>query len=157
MNKFPSNVYEKQQLYNDILLNNKNSKNPAINNKNLNIKPGDNKQNEIKNIPAFDSNAGKTVSNILNNLNSKANQTEIKSSENAKFKSEEIKNETTEQKGKNDTKPLKPKVERIKLDEKTLFYSENGLKKFYEIITQNSFKENRSEVTIKNYLQLINR
>ena len=78
-------------------------------------------------------------------------------SENAKFKSEEIKNETTEQKGKNDTKPLKPKVERIKLDEKTLFYSENGLKKFYEIITQNSFKENRSEVTIKNYLQLINR
>jgi len=146
MNKFPSNVYEKQKLYNDILLNNKNSKNPAINNKNLNIKPGDNKQNEIKNISVSESNPGKTLSN---NLNSKANQTEIKPSEKAKFKSEEIKNDTTEQKGKNDTKTQKPKVERIKLDEKTLFYSENGLKKFYEIITQNSFKENRSEVTIK--------
>ena len=40
----------------------------------------------------------------------------------------------------------KVKKTRMKLDDKTLFYNENGLKKFYEIIEKTNFKESRSEV-----------
>jgi hypothetical protein len=147
MNKLPSNVYEKQKVYNDILLNN-NSKNLTINNKNLMKKLNETKPNELKNASVSVTNTGNNPSTNSNNSNSKTNQTEIQSAENPKYKSDETKQDTTtEQKGKTETKPQKPKTERIKLDEKTLFYSENGLKKFYEIISQNSFKENRSEVT----------
>ncbi len=42
--------------------------------------------------------------------------------------------------------PEKIKKPRLKLDEKTLLYSENGLKKFYEIADKTEFKEKSGDV-----------
>ena len=50
--------------------------------------------------------------------------------------------------------PDKIKKPRLKLDEKTLLYSENGIKKFYEIIEKTEFKEKSSDViTIINFIK----
>lgn len=48
--------------------------------------------------------------------------------------------------------PEKIKKPRLKLDEKTLLYSENGLKKFYEIAEKTEFREKSGDV--KFYLTL---
>ena len=42
--------------------------------------------------------------------------------------------------------PEKIKKQRFKLDEKTLLYSENGIKKFYEIMEKTEFREKTNEV-----------
>jgi hypothetical protein len=48
--------------------------------------------------------------------------------------------------------PEKIKKPRLKLDEKTLLYSENGIKKFYEIMEKTEFREKANEVKLlKNY------
>ncbi len=42
----------------------------------------------------------------------------------------------------------KIKKPRFKLDEKSLLYSENGIKKFYELLEKTSFRENATEVSL---------
>ena len=42
----------------------------------------------------------------------------------------------------------KPKKKLLRLDEKTLFYNENGMKKLYEFVMKNDFKETTSDVNI---------
>jgi len=134
MNKYTTNTYEKNKLYNDILTNNSSNKVPqSIKNpipKPVDIKPDDAKFQK------------KAVVNFTNpssiNSNTKNNKSETT---NQKFKSEEIKEDKSD-----DRKNDKPKVPRIKLDEKSLFYGENGLKTFYDSISKTTFKENRSDV-----------
>jgi hypothetical protein len=41
---------------------------------------------------------------------------------------------------------------RLKLDDKTFLYSENGIKKYYDIIAKTEFKESSSELTNLNKL-----
>ena len=41
----------------------------------------------------------------------------------------------------------KIKKTRLKLDEQSLLYSENGVKKFYEILEKTEFKEKSSDVS----------
>jgi hypothetical protein len=41
---------------------------------------------------------------------------------------------------------VKLKKPRFKLDEKSLLFSDNGIKKLYELLETTSFKENASEV-----------
>jgi len=57
-------------------------------------------------------------------------------------------NTQSDKKNKQDEKiePEKIKKPRLKLDEKTLLYSENGLKKFYEIAEKTEFKEKSGDV-----------
>ena len=139
MNKYTSNTYEKRNLYNDILTNNS-SNNIPKNIKNSITKPVDQKPVDAK----FQKNAVVNFANPSSiNSNTKNNNTET---QNQKFKSEEIKEDKSQDQLKNDSKNQNPKILRIKLDEKSLFYGENGLKTFYDSIAKTSFKENRSEV-----------
>jgi hypothetical protein len=47
---------------------------------------------------------------------------------------------------KENSNPEKIKKPRFKLDDKTLLYSENGVRKFYEIMQNTEFREKASEV-----------
>lgn len=65
-------------------------------------------------------------------------------------------NQTEEnKKAGNAEKPeiAKIKKPRLKLDERLLFYSENGIKKYYDVIMNTEFKESHSDVSLEyNYL-----
>jgi hypothetical protein len=52
---------------------------------------------------------------------------------------------------KENSKPEKIKKPRLKLDDKTLLYSENGVRKFYEIMQNTEFREKASEVNLNFY------
>jgi hypothetical protein len=64
------------------------------------------------------------------------------------FKSEIEKKET-------DAKQQKPKSIRLKLDDKTLFYSENGMKKYYDVLMKTDFNTNSSSLGKLNKLMQI--
>jgi hypothetical protein len=46
----------------------------------------------------------------------------------------------------------KPKKARLKFDDNTLLYSENGLKKYYDVLEKTNFKESKNEVPNLNKL-----
>jgi hypothetical protein len=104
-----------------------------INNFNNNQKPNliDNKNKEKEAVNV--NNANKNVNNGNNpSINDK--QTQNNKSYNFKVENIEMK------------KPEKIKKQRLKLDEKNLFYSENGVKKLYDVAIKTEFKPHVSDV-----------
>ena len=82
--------------------------------------------------------------NYEHEKNIKSDNESINNSEN---KIENNENNENNEDTKNKEK-IKEKVQRLKLDDKTLLYSENGMKKYYEIITSFNFsnKDNKKNL-----------
>ena len=94
-----------------------------------------NSEEIISNVNKFDYEHEKNIKSDNESINNSENK--IENNENNEN------NEDTKNKEK-----IKEKVQRLKLDDKTLLYSENGMKKYYEIITSFNFsnKDNKKNL-----------
>ncbi len=71
----------------------------------------------------------------------KSDISKINSVNNNKKEENKIENNENNEEDSNNKEKIKEKVQRLKLDDKTLLYSENGMKKYYDIITSTNFND----------------